>query len=61
MNPAFHKALPVNLFGQLSIKTFSMMEQFGLENLSVTAICERMTLDAIGLAGFGLYLVACII
>lgn len=29
------------------------MEKIGLESLGVTAFCERMTLDAIGLAGFG--------
>jgi hypothetical protein len=29
------------------------MEQIGLENLAVTELCGRMTLDAIGLAGFG--------
>jgi hypothetical protein len=55
MNPAFHRALPIGLFGQLSKKTFNIMEQYGLDNLSVTSVCERMTLDAIGLAGFGMY------
>lgn len=30
-----------------------MMETLGLENLCVTDICGRMTLDAIGIAGFG--------
>ncbi|CAO3625785.1 unnamed protein product [Mucor hiemalis] len=53
MNPVFHRALPVNIFGQLSQKTFGIMEQLGLEDLRVTDFCERMTLDAIGLAGFG--------
>jgi hypothetical protein len=32
-----------------------MMETMGLENLECTGFCERMTLDAIGLAGFGKY------
>jgi cytochrome P450 len=52
-NPAFHRALSVNIFGHLSQKTFSIMQQIGLENLGVTTLCKRMTLDVIGLAGFG--------
>ncbi|KAL9559225.1 hypothetical protein MBANPS3_000542 [Mucor bainieri] len=53
INPAFHTALPISTFGQLSQKAMKMMETLGLENLCVTDICGRMTLDAIGLAGFG--------
>ncbi|CEP14750.1 hypothetical protein [Parasitella parasitica] len=53
INPAFHTALPINTFGQLSQKAFKMMETLGLENLCVTDVCGRMTLDAIGVAGFG--------
>ncbi|KAI9255830.1 cytochrome P450 [Helicostylum pulchrum] len=51
-NPAFHNALPVNIFSRLTQKTFGMMEKMGLENLECSGFCERMTLDAIGLAGF---------
>jgi hypothetical protein len=32
------------------------MERLGLENTNIAAICERMTMDAIGVAGFGKYL-----
>ena len=53
INPAFHTALPINTFGQLSQKLFKMMETLGLKNLCVTDLCGRMTLDAIGVAGFG--------
>ncbi|GAN04773.1 cytochrome P450 [Mucor ambiguus] len=53
INPAFHKALPISTFGQLSQKAMKMMETLGLENLCVADVCGRMTLDAIGVAGFG--------
>ncbi|KAL7314552.1 hypothetical protein PS15m_006108 [Mucor circinelloides] len=53
INPAFHKALPISTFGQLSEKAMKMMETLGLQNLCVTDVCGRMTLDAIGAAGFG--------
>lgn len=56
MNPAFHRALPVQTFGYLSERTFNFMEQQGLENVLMIDTCERMTLDAIGLAGFGTYI-----
>lgn len=53
MNPAFHRALPVQTFGFLADRTFNFMEQNGLESIEIIHVCERMTLDAIGLAGFG--------
>ncbi|KAH8555193.1 cytochrome P450 [Umbelopsis sp. PMI_123] len=54
-NPAFHRSMPVKLFGRLSEK---MMVQFekegdGLENVDAPKFLQRFTLDAIGLAGFG--------
>lgn len=55
MNPAFHRALPVQTFGFLSERTFDYLEDNGLDNVEVINLCERMTLDAIGLAGFGMY------
>jgi hypothetical protein len=30
-----------------------MMDGIGLSNLEIVTICSRMTLDAIGIAGFG--------
>ncbi|KAG2187286.1 hypothetical protein INT44_004971 [Umbelopsis vinacea] len=54
-NPAFHRSMPVKLFGRLSEK---MMLQFekegdGLENVNVPNFLQRFTLDIIGLAAFG--------
>ncbi|KAH8555194.1 cytochrome P450 [Umbelopsis sp. PMI_123] len=54
-NPAFHRSMPVKLFGRLSEK---MMVQFekegdGLDNVDIPMFLQRFTLDVIGLAGFG--------
>ncbi|ORY97909.1 cytochrome P-450 cyp509A1, partial [Syncephalastrum racemosum] len=50
-NPAFHRSMPVELFGRLSHKLFEVMDETGpvvnFENLTT-----RWTLDALGLAGF---------
>ncbi|OZJ04260.1 hypothetical protein BZG36_02469 [Bifiguratus adelaidae] len=50
-NPAFHKAMPINLFGRLT-KTF--FKQVELENnrVHVNKIMQRFTLDAIGNGAF---------
>jgi len=54
-NPAFHRSMPVKLFGRLCEK---MVKQFeaeddGLANLDVPKFLQRFTLDVIGLAAFG--------
>ncbi|KAJ2964741.1 hypothetical protein NQZ79_g397 [Umbelopsis isabellina] len=53
-NPAFHRHMPVKLFGSLCerlMKKFEV-EGDGLSNVDVPAMMQRFTLDAIGLAGF---------
>ncbi|CAO3681720.1 unnamed protein product [Umbelopsis ramanniana] len=54
-NPAFHRSMPVKLFGKLSER---MMLKFdkegdGLENVDIPNFLQRFTLDIIGLAAFG--------
>lgn len=51
-NPAFHRSMPVKLFGKLVQDMFVVMET--LENsVDVSDLMQRWTLDAIGKAGFG--------
>ncbi|KAG2183321.1 hypothetical protein INT43_006326 [Umbelopsis isabellina] len=53
-NPAFHRHMPVKLFGTLCerlMKKFEI-EGDGLSSIDVPAMMQRFTLDAIGLAGF---------
>jgi cholesterol 24(S)-hydroxylase len=54
-NPAFHRSMPVYLFGKLTQKLFDQVEQLGT-TVDVPDLMERWTLDAIGKAGFGLYI-----
>ncbi|KAG2183246.1 hypothetical protein INT43_006250 [Umbelopsis isabellina] len=54
-NPAFHRHMPIKLFGTLCEK---MMVQFemdgdGLSPVNIQEMMQRLTLDVIGLAGFG--------
>ncbi|KAJ2954985.1 hypothetical protein NQZ79_g8924 [Umbelopsis isabellina] len=54
-NPAFHRHMPVKLFGNLCEK---MMDRFesegdGLSHANVPVLMQRFTLDVIGQAGFG--------
>lgn len=51
-NPAFRRAMPVKLFGKLSVDLFNMIEQNGSQ-VEVTDLMQRLTLDVIGNAGFG--------
>ncbi|KAI7897291.1 cytochrome P450 [Mucor mucedo] len=51
-NPAFHRAMPVNLFGRLTQQLFTEIEkEDGTMNMS--AYLERFGFDAITAAGFG--------
>ncbi|ORX55713.1 cytochrome P-450 cyp509A1 [Hesseltinella vesiculosa] len=55
-NPAFKKAMPVKLFGEVGAATFKILDKqyptttFTVDLLNLT---ERMTLDIIGRSGFG--------
>ncbi|KAI8377163.1 cytochrome P450 [Choanephora cucurbitarum] len=51
-NPAFHRSMPVNMFGELSKTLFETMDKMG-DTIEVTNLFRRFTLDAIGRAGFG--------
>ncbi|KAI9257781.1 cytochrome P450 [Helicostylum pulchrum] len=51
-NPAFHRSMPVKLFGQLTQEMFVAMESMN-EIINITDLMQRWTLDAIGKAGFG--------
>ncbi|CDH56612.1 cytochrome p450 [Lichtheimia corymbifera JMRC:FSU:9682] len=54
-NPAFHRSMPIELFGTLCQKSLTkMMDELDDDgNIDFYNIAERFTLDAIGLAGFG--------
>ncbi|KAI9253390.1 cytochrome P450 [Phascolomyces articulosus] len=49
-NPAFHRAFPVKTFGHLTQTLFKVVED---GDVDVMDIFTRLTLDAIGTAGFG--------
>ncbi|KAI8366859.1 cytochrome P450 [Blakeslea trispora] len=51
-NPAFHRSMPVNLFGHLTLDFFDVVEQHN-GHVDFTDLIQRWTLDAIGKAGFG--------
>lgn len=51
-NPAFHRSMPVQLFGRLTQEMFKVMETMD-DTVNVSDLMERWTLDAIGKAGFG--------
>ncbi|OAD75062.1 CYP509 protein, partial [Phycomyces blakesleeanus NRRL 1555(-)] len=51
MNPAFHQSIPVNMFGGLVQRLFSVMEN-ETGPINVTNLMMRWTLDVIGQAGF---------
>ncbi|ORY96310.1 cytochrome P450 [Syncephalastrum racemosum] len=54
-NPAFHRAMPVELFGQLTHKLFKAMDSPDVDYDAVNFhdLMTRWTLSAIGIAGFG--------
>ncbi|RUS12782.1 cytochrome P450, partial [Endogone sp. FLAS-F59071] len=51
-NPAFHRAMPVKLFGDLTQVLFKRLEAEG-NRIDVHDYMQRFTLDVIGMAGFG--------
>ncbi|ORY94873.1 cytochrome P-450 cyp509A1 [Syncephalastrum racemosum] len=51
-NPAFHRSMPVELFGRLTHKLFRVMDGLDADNIEFQNLTIRWTLDAIGLAGF---------
>ncbi|KAI9285819.1 cytochrome P450 [Umbelopsis sp. AD052] len=54
-NPAFHRSMPVKLFGRLCEKMMIRFEKEGdgLNNVDLPMFLQRFTLDVIGLAAFG--------
>ncbi|CDS03771.1 hypothetical protein LRAMOSA01172 [Lichtheimia ramosa] len=53
-NPAFHRSMPINIFGQVTHKLFKVMDdesQYG--SIEVHDLMTRWTLDSLGLAAFG--------
>ncbi|KAI9360255.1 cytochrome P450 [Pilaira anomala] len=52
INPAFHRSMPVKLFGKLTQEMFKAMETMET-TINVSDMMERWTLEAIGRAGFG--------
>lgn len=52
-NPAFHRAMPVQLFGNLTLDLFKVLDNQVGESVNVSNLLQRWTLDAIGAAGFG--------
>ncbi|KAJ8659176.1 hypothetical protein O0I10_005215 [Lichtheimia ornata] len=54
-NPAFHRSMPIELFGTLCQKSLTAMmaEMDGDGVIDFYNLAERFTLDVIGLAGFG--------
>ncbi|KAI9251423.1 cytochrome P450 [Phascolomyces articulosus] len=53
MNPAFHRSMPVNLFGKLTLKLFNTIDASIDKPINFPDMTTRWTLDAIGLAAFG--------
>lgn len=51
-NPAFHRSMPVKLFGELTVEMFKVMETMG-ETINFSNMMGRWTLEALGKAGFG--------
>ncbi|CAO3644060.1 unnamed protein product [Mucor hiemalis] len=51
-NPAFRRASPINLFGEVAKEMFVAMETMG-ETFNISDLLMRYTLDVIGRAAFG--------
>ncbi|KAI8336744.1 cytochrome P450 [Chlamydoabsidia padenii] len=54
-NPAFHRSMPIKLFGETAQKLFTLLdkEQSNDFTVNVGELFNRVTLDVIGRAGFG--------
>lgn len=53
MNPAFRRAVPVQLFGKLMQKVFGRVDAQQGKPVVLIDLFERMTLDALSLGLFG--------
>lgn len=53
MNPAFRKSMPIHMFGSLTKKSFKIIEDHPGRQVPILSYFQRVTLDAIGIAGFG--------
>ncbi|KAI8359149.1 cytochrome P450 [Blakeslea trispora] len=51
-NPAFHRSMPVNLFGDLTLEFFQVVDESN-GVVEFTDLITRWSLDAIGKSGFG--------
>lgn len=51
MNPAFHRATPVGMFGSLMPKVFRLVEE--QPTVPVLELMQKLTLDALGKSVFG--------
>lgn len=52
-NPAFHRSMPLELFGELTNALFRVMDTMDA-TVDFLELMTRFTLDAIGRAGFGM-------
>lgn len=53
MNPAFHRSMPVKTFGGVMPDLFALIDQES-DNVPITIRMKSFTLDALGLAAFGM-------
>lgn len=53
MNPPFHRAMPVDLFGNIMLKVYKKIDEHQGKPVVAIDIMERMTLDALSLGLFG--------
>ncbi|KAI8980477.1 cytochrome P450 [Pilobolus umbonatus] len=53
VSPFVHQIPPISQFGLLALRSFALMETFGLTNNDIGNISGRMALDAIALNAFG--------
>jgi cytochrome P450 len=52
-NPAFHRAMPIQLFGHLTQELFTVLDKQESSVVNASEFLQHWTLDAIGEAGFG--------
>lgn len=53
MNPPFHRAMPIELFGEIMRKVNNVVDENQGKPLIINDLMERMTLDALSLGLFG--------
>lgn len=56
MNPAFNRSMPVQTFGNVVPYLFALIDQES-DNVPITIRMKSFTLDVLGLAAFGMYIV----